>query len=117
MRFLLLLVFVLGCAGNIVEYPEEKEYDRDELIEALKGENFQQKNVAREQLKKIKPAQRLVILEELLKAPDASTRMLAVSELTELPLESVKHILGRVANDDPDEEVREFAFMALTPDE
>lgn len=117
MRLLLLLVFVLGCAGNIVEYPEKKEYDREDLVEALRGENFQQKNAAREQLKKIEPAKRLAILEVLLKEPDSSTRMLAVSELSELPLDSVKHILGKVAKDDPDEEVREFAFMVLTPDE
>ena len=97
----IVLVLALGCgAGAIAEYPEDR-----------------QKNHARGQLEKLKPAERLSLLKGLLAEGDAPTRMLAVAELSELPAETYTPILGKVAKDDPDPEIRELAFMVISPDE
>ena len=114
----LVLVLALGCgAGAIAEYPEDRQLTAEQIKEALLGDDFRQKNHARGQLEKLKPAERLSLLKDLLAEGDAPTRMLAVAELSELPSETYTPILGKVAKDDPDPEIRELAFMIISPDE
>jgi HEAT repeat protein len=112
----LLLLFcagLLGCPGQIVEYPEKGELTKNELKAALTGDDFRKKNAAREQIETLTPAERVELLSDLLKEGDAPTRMLAISELMKLPEASYKPLLEGVAASDPDPEVREMAGMAL----
>lgn len=112
------VLFLLSCgAGAIAEYPEDRQLTVEQIKEALLGDDFRQKNHARGQLEKLKPAERLSLLKEILAEGDPPTRMLAVSELSELPPEIHTPILGKVAKDDPDPEIRELAFMVISPDE
>lgn len=110
-----LLALLAGCAGNIVEYPENRAMTPKEIKEALMGSDFRAKTAAREQLDKLAPEVRLEVLGDLLKAPDAPTRMMAVMELSKFPLETSRPLLEPVAASDADEEVRELAAMVLDP--
>ena len=112
-----LLLAVGFGAGAIAEYPEDRQLTTEQIKEALLGDDFRQKNHARGQLEKLKPAERLSLLKGLLAEGDPPTRMLAVSELSELPPKTYTPILGKVAKDDPDPEIRELAFMVISPDE
>jgi HEAT repeat protein len=108
---------LLGCPGRIVEYPDKQELSKEQLKAALTGTDFRQKNAAREQMGKLTPAEQLELLQELLADGDAPTRMLAISELLKFPPETYQPLLADVAANDPDEEVRELAAMAIEEEE
>lgn len=113
-----LCLAIVSCRpGEIVEFPEDKQLTVEEIKVALKGSDFRQKNAARKQLEKLVPAERVSLLEALLKEGDSPTRLMAVAELMNLPEETYKPILRKVAADDPDEEIREFASVALDEEE
>jgi hypothetical protein len=107
------LLGLCGCAGDIVIPPSDTFEGKDQVREALKGSDFRRKTAARQELQKMEPAERLEILDELLAEPDAGTRLIAVSELSKLPPESVKERLEKLAAEDPDEDVKMMAAMAL----
>lgn len=110
---LYVLRFGLGCAGTIVEDPQDRLTRPEEIKAALKGDDFRLKNQARQQLGTLAPADQVSVLEELLAEGDAPTRLLAVAELASLPAGTYAPILRPVAQRDPDPEVREFAAAVL----
>ncbi len=105
----------LSCAGTIVESPDVKLEGPEQIKAALKGDDFRKKNQAREKLATLDPADRLAVLQALLKEGDAPTRLMAVAELLNLAPEVYTPILADVATNDPDPEIREFAAAAIEP--
>ncbi|MBM4355157.1 MAG: HEAT repeat domain-containing protein [Deltaproteobacteria bacterium] len=105
-----------SCAGTIVESPDVKLEGPEQIKAALKGDDFRKKNQAREKLATLDPADRLAVLQDLLKEGDAPTRLLAVAELLNLAPEVYTPILTDVAANDPDPEIREFAAAAIEPE-
>jgi len=121
MRKLLLSValaasLAVSCAGTIVESPDVKLEGSEQIKAALKGDDFRTKNQAREKLATLDPAERLSVLQDLLKEGDAPTRLLAVAELLNLEPAVYTPILADVAASDPDPEIREFAAAAVEPE-
>jgi len=122
LRFVLLLSVALAaalatsCAGTIVESPDVKLEGPEAIKAALKGADFRKKNQAREKLATLDPADRLAVLQDLLKEGDAPTRLLAVAELLNLEPHVYTSILAEVAANDPDPEIREFAAAAIEPE-
>jgi len=106
-------LLLLACPGRIVEYPEQTELTKQDIKKALAGDDFRKKTAAREQIEKLSAAERVELLKELLAEGDAPTRMIAVVELMKLPEETWRPLLTEVAANDPDEEVRELAGMAV----
>lgn len=106
-------LFLFGCVGNIVDTEQRREMTPQEIKKTLAGDDFRQKNKAREQLNKLPPAERVTVLKELLAEGDSPTRLLALSEVMKLPESTAKPIIEDVAKNDPDEEIREFAETAL----
>jgi len=113
MSLAVVFFYLSGCAGAIVELPEEKKLDNAELKAALTGDDFRQKTAARKQIETLPPAERLELLQELVQSTGAPTRLLAVSELAKLPPDVHKPVLEKVHKEDADPEVREFAGAVI----
>lgn len=112
----LVVVFASSCAGTIVDSPDVKLEGPAAIKAALKGDDFRKKNQAREQLATLDPADRVAVLQDILKEGDPQTRLLAVAELLNLAPEVYTPILADVAANDPDPEIREFAAAAIEPE-
>jgi hypothetical protein len=112
-----LALMLVGCPGQIVEYPEQAELSKDGIKKALTGDDFRKKTAAREQIEKLSAADRVDLLKELLAEGDAPTRMIAISELMKLPEDTWRPLLTAVAESDPDPEVKELAGMAVEVEE
>lgn len=110
------VLLAMGCPGAIVDYPEQREMEQEEILNALRGDDFREKNAARKQLGTLSPDVQMDVLERLLQELDAPTRMIAVSELAARPSDQSTALLRQVADSDPDDEVRELALLALGED-
>lgn len=106
-----LFFVVSGCDTSITKYHDPNTLSHEEILEDLKSGNFQRVLLARTQLARLKPKERMAVLKELLKEKKPELRLTAVTELEKIKPTSCK-ILLEVSKSDPDPDVRSQAIEA-----
>lgn len=117
------IVAALGAAGagvwllrqrarvdrSVTQPYVEKDLTTDEIRAKLASGEFKDKLEAAKQIDKLDPAEKLRVLLKLADDPQAATRLLAVKKLRTLDDPRAKEKLARLAEEDPDPDVRDLA--------
>jgi hypothetical protein len=100
-----------GCQVNtqVTEPYRERKLAADEIRSMLRSDDFKQRVEASKQIDSLAGEDKLAVLLDLARDPDAATRLLAVKKLKGVDDPRARQALADLGKNDPDPTVRDLA--------